>query len=716
MSKTHCVVGSRHVLGVAGRVGVAVALACALMPVSAIAFADDGAVESGATGQAAGVSSAANGAAQSQVSIRGIDTLSVGGDAFDIATVVGLGAETLYADVSVGGTVKQRNLPYTYDRATDEAGVVSLTVKSSYVAAHSGDINVSFHTGMTGASGEDAASDQGSTSLYDATVYAVAMRVNGAPLGGAADSIVGIRTCASSDATQAFEAPRLVVRNGQTYRLALASAAAIPQLVDGVLYVDYELVDAAGVSASVTYVDESGSVLVRDDLGTLAAGQEQTAAVRDTVEASNRVYVPISKMPTVTVTSASPEVVVHCLPRREVSLDTRTVTINYVTADGTQLMRDAVEVGVGGYTYAPPKVFSQARAGSVERYVLKSGYDSRASYDADAAAALRFEFEGASEITLVYEPEEAGLSYTVNFALVSPVDGGGFSVQVDSSETKRVTESDAATVEAPATISRDGQTYTRVGDGTFSYAWSDFASGRLLSDTVYYTRSDVQPASPYDVTVRYVDVVSGNQLGSEVLTCASADSTLSISGPEQIEADGATYKRLTGQDAAIAHRYYAPYRTYTIYYAQPGSVSEGDITVVRTDIIDGGIRYYEVDSNGGTTTTAANGGSASAGGLNAATQYATVVTNGGSGDNQSATGGSVVLTPEGNSAYEERIDDNETPLASAASVDGEVDGSASHIGLVAGVCAALVVAAAGVVAVARILSRKRSSASDAKEA
>lgn len=715
MSKSHCVLGARRMPSVAGRVGVAVALACALTPVPATAFADDGSGESGADVRATG-STAATAAVQGQVSIRGIDTLSVGGDAFDMATVIGLGADTLYADVSVGGTVKQSNLPYTYDRATDEAGVVSLTVKSSYVAAHSGDIDVSFHMGGSSSEG-DAVDGQGSTSLYDATVYAVAMRVNGVPFGSVADSIVGIRTCAPSDATQAFEAPRLVVRNGQTYRLASAGAAATPQMVDGVLYVDYELVDAAGVSASVTYVDENGAVLLRDDLGTLAAGQEQTTAVRDTVEANNRVYVPISKMPTVTVTSTSPEVVVHCLPRREVSLDTRTVTINYVTDDGTQLMRDAVEVGVGGYAYAPPKVFSQARAGSVERYVLKSGYDSRTSYDADAAAALRFAFEGASEITLVYEPEAAGLSYTVNFALVSPVDGGGFSVQIDSSETKRVTESDAATVDAPATISHDGQTYTRVGDSAYTYEWSDFAAGRLLSDTVYYTRSDVQPASPYDVTVRYVDVVSGNQLGSEVLACDSADSVLSISGPEQIEADGATYKRLTGQDAAITHRYYAPYRTYTIYYAQPGSVSEGDITVVRTDIVDGGVRYYEVASNGTTTTaTTANGSSASAGGLNAATQYATVVTNGGAGDNQSAENGSEVLTPEGSSAYEERIDDNETPLASATSLDGEADGAVSSTGLIVGICAALAVAVAGVVAVARILSRKRSSASDAKEA
>lgn len=700
----------RHVPGAFGRAGMAFALTCALTPAAVPAFAAEGASGTDASGQSKSASAVQD--AANQVSIRGIDTLSVGGDAFDMATVVGLGGETLYADVLVNNVSAQKNMPYAYDRSTDEAGVVSLAVKSSYVASHSGAIDVTFHAGT------DAES---ATPLYSATVYAVAMRVNGAPFGSIADSIVGIRTCPASDATQPIEAPRLIVRDGKTYRLASTGATAIPQLSDGVLYVDYELVDEAGVSASVTYVDENGAVLLRDDLGTLSAGQEQTTAVRDAVEANNRVYVPISKMPTVTVTSASPEVVVHCLPRREQSLDTRTVTINYVTSDGKQLMRDAVEVGVGGYTYAPPKQFSQARAGSVERYVLKSGYDSRTTYDADAAALLSLKFEGSSDVTLVYEPEAATLSYTVNFALVSPVDGGGFAVSYDSSESARVSESDAATIEAPASIEREGETYMRVGDGSLTYSWSDFTSGRTLSDTVYYTRSDVQPASAYDVTVRYVDVVSGNELGSEVLSCESAAETLSVKGPEQIEANGATYSRLTGQDAPIIHRYYAPYRTYTIYYAEPGAVSEGDITITRTDIIDGGVRYYEVDSNGNTTTrttgttTTVNGTTASAGGLNAATQYATVVTNDG-GSDSNAQNRSDVLTPEGSSAYEERIDENETPLASADSVGSETEAAVSHTGLIVGVCAAVVVACAGIAFAARILSRKRPSSNDAKEA
>ncbi len=675
----------------AARGGMAVVLACALSPIAAApAFAD----EPASSGQAAQSQS------DGSVHMRGIDTLSIGGGAFDLAYVLGLGGDTLYADVSVDGTLKQSALPYTYDRDTDEAGVVSLKAKASYVAAHSGSIGISFYT---------MAGEQKSDSLLDATVYAVAMRVDGQPLGTVADSLVGIRTCVPADAAAPFEAPRLIVRDGTTYRLASAGATATPQLEDGVLYVDYNLVEGSmgGGSASVAYVDEDGSVLVRDELGTLSGSEELTTDLRDTLEANGKVYVPISKMPTVTLTASSPEAVIHCVQRREASMETKTVSINYVTADGAQLMRDTVEVGVGGYAYAPPKTFSQAKSGAVERYVLTGGYDSRqASYDAEAASALELSFDGAPEITLVYEPEAAGLTYTVNFALVSPTDAGGFSVLVDSSQTASVTEADAATISAPDTIERDGATYARVGDSDLRYDWSDFKAGRLLSDTVYYTRSDMQPANPYDVTVRYVDVISGNEIGGEVLSCGASD-MLSIEGPDRIEADGATYERLTGQDAAITHRYYAPYRTYTIYYAEPGSVSEGDITVVRTDVIDGGVRFYEVDGGGNVTSAA----TADAGGLSAATPYATVVS---SSNSSGVAESSEVLTPEGESAYEERIADDQTPLAAAADV--EQSSSALPSGLITGVLAAAVAACAAAFAVVRTRSKKRRNANDAKEA
>lgn len=323
------------------------------------AFADDAAAS--AQTQAAGETD--------QLVVRGVDTLAVGGDAFDVATAVGLGGNTLYADVSVGGAVRQHDLPYAYDNATDQAGVVSLNAKAGYVASHSGKISLDFYTAAT-------ADRQQAEPVLSATVYAVAMKVNGQVAGSVADNMVGIRTAAAGDELQPFEAPRLIVRGGNTYRL-VGGSTATPTFEDGVLYVNYEKVDAQGVSASVTYVDEDGAVLQRDDLGMLAADESQTVGVRETVEANGRVYVPVSKMPTVTVSAAQPEITVHCLPRREVSTATQTVSISYVSTTGTALMRDKIDVGAGGYRYAPPTVFSQARDGSIDRYVLAGARDNR---------------------------------------------------------------------------------------------------------------------------------------------------------------------------------------------------------------------------------------------------------------------------------------------------------------------------------------------------
>ena len=331
MNSTRYCVASRGASRAATCVGLSLALSLTLTPIAVPAFADE---------PAAGASSQVAQGAES-LSVRGIDTLSVGGDAFDVATAVGLGGATLYADVSVGGTVRQHDLQYAYDNPQDQAGVISLNAKAGYVASHSGKISLDFYTAAT-------ADRQQAAPVLSATVYAVAMVVDGQPAGSVADSLVGIRTAVAGDETQPFEAPRLIVRNGSTYRLAGGASSATPTLEDGVLYVSYEKVEAADVAASVAYVDEDGNVLLRDELGMLGADESQTVAVRDTVEANGRVYVPVSKMPAVTVSAAQPEVTIHCLPRREASTETQTVSISYASTDGASLRRDKVEVGAGG--------------------------------------------------------------------------------------------------------------------------------------------------------------------------------------------------------------------------------------------------------------------------------------------------------------------------------------------------------------------------------
>lgn len=656
---------------------VTAGLALALSPTLAPAPLVEG------TGAAQGINAIEALAAQTLdgVAMRGMDTTSISGDAFDVATVVGLGSNTLYADVYVNGSKNATDIEYAYSNATDQAGVVQLKTTQDVVANHSGNITVKFYANKT-------ADRDGQSPVYEANLYAVCMRVNGEKT----TQMVGLRTSAAADATRAFAAPRLVVRDGQTYRLSTTSTAATPTLEDGVLYVDYAPVSATGVAASVTYVDQDGNVLYTDSVGTLADNESQTVAVRKTIEGSSKVYVPLSKAATVTVSAANPEVTITCVARKDADRTASKVSIKYVTADGKQLMADTVEVTSGGYNYAAPQMFSQSRDGAVARYVLTGATDNRGNtYTADQAAALSFTFDGATEYTLTYETQNVQLGFTVNFALVAPDADGNLTVTIDSSKTVEFSKDAPATVELPATIERDGHTYTLVGgEKTLTYTWADFESGALTADTAYYTREDVVTPSAYDVTVRYVDAETGTQLSTSTLTCDPAGDALSIQGPQTLDIDGVSYVRLSGQEAAITHRFYAPYRTYTIYYAKAGSKFAGDTTITRTTVIDGGTTTYSITTDGGSTSNSTNGG------LVNNAPYTTVVTvieeeadetdaNADANSRSRSESQSDVISPEGESLTEERLSDSENPLARAFAEGG----IGWVISAIAGVIAAL---------------------------
>ena len=331
------------------------------------------------------------------------------------------------------------------------------------------------------------------------------------------------------------------------------------------------------------------------------------------------------------------------------------------------------------------------------RYTLAGATDSLGNtYTAEQAKELALTRDGAKAYTLQYQPEETELTYTVNIALVSAGKNGNTNVHVAKSEQAKVSASQDAQVVLPETVEQDGITYTRFGsESQLSYSWADLQNSRMLSDTVYYVASDVVAPEAYDVKVRYVDAVSGKEIGGETLTCNPDGSALSIASPESVSFEGKQYQRLNGQSVPITHRFYAPYRTYTVYYAEPGAMSQGDTTVIRTEITDGGIRYYTIASDG-TVTTGADGNGT--GGLIATTPYTTVVTNnadGADGNGSSVQNGDVTA-PSGSSAYEERIDEDQTPLSSGAENQQAGLGAAQVAGIVLALLAVVAIAALAV--------------------
>ena len=132
---------------------------------------------------------------------------------------------------------------------------------------------------------------------------------------------------------------------------------------------------------------------------------------------------------------------------------------------------------------------------------------------------------------------------------------------------------------------------------------------------------------------------------------------------------------------------------------------------MRTDVIDGGVRYYEVNPAGGIVTTTTANGTTTTGGLSASTPYTTVVTDN-AADGSAATQ-SDVIAPNGESAYEERIADEETPLASAdEGVTAAQEASMVPAGIAAAAIAAVAAVCVAVMAFVRRSGRKQPAGTD----
>lgn len=637
---------------------------------------------------------------QGSPAVRGTDTFQIGGDAFECATVSGLGGSTLYADVAVNDNAAH-DLEYKYDNATDTFGVVQLNKKASYVAACSGSLTLNFYS-------KKSTERQDASPLLSANVYAVCMQVDGETM-SVEDSMIGIRTAQESEATRAIEAPAQIVRGDNTYVLKnqVVSNKVTPTLKDGVLYVSYQKVDSSeAVSGSVVYVDEQGNELKSESI-VFNKYAQQDVALPESFTVNDKVYTPKAATSTITLSAENPVQRVYCIAQAEADKTTLDVTINYVDENGTALMSDKVNVAAGGYKYAPATAFSQANDGSVVRYTLVGATDESGNeYNAEQAKTLSLSNRGAQEYTLKYQTEVNELTYTVNFALVSAGNGGNTNVSVATQQTAKVSSEQSANISLPETIEQDGVTYTRFGsDSSLTYTWADLQAGRMLSDTVYYVASDVVMPQAYSVNVRYVDAVSGNQIGGETLTCQPNGEALSIASPASVTYEGAEYQRLSGQDAAITHRFYAPYRTYTVYYAQPGAMAQGDTTVVRTEIVDGGIRYYTIASDGTVSASGTDADGGITGGLVATTPYTSVATTTEGADGVAANTQTDVTAPSGDTAYSERISDDETPLSASA----ESESSQPNFGLIAAGVVALIAIAA---AIAVVFARRKANGSN----
>lgn len=239
-----------------------------------------------------------------------------------------------------------------------------------------------------------------------------------------------------------------------------------------------------------------------------------------------------------------------------------------------------------------------------------------------------------------------------------------------------------------STIEIEGADTYEVWSGSsdpITVSWDNLFDVDAISDgkggfvrNVYYVPEGYE-LEPYDLTVRYVNILTPDQpLMTRSITVYPDDNTYTrIDSEAAFSLNGNDYVRLAGQDEPIWHAYPSGNEdtVYTIYYRDVNDTLNANTVIRRTQIID---TYREIIIPGTTTTLAAP---------------AVVGADGVVGTGVLPGDGTVIVNDDTNplagldgtdTATERTIEDEENPLASA---DGF---GALNWGAVAGICLGIV--------------------------
>lgn len=594
----------------------------------------------------------------------------------DVATVAGAKDDMVFVSVSqegVGDIAKY--IPYTLGEGetrgsgSNWTGIVSLDISTLDATKLDGVYTISIY---------EKRGDK--TALYQGKLYGVYADLSDLPAGDPdAQKLIGTRVVGTTDsADRKFVANDTLYVGGKTYRLVSTEPAA-----DGeVLHFAYEPYnEATTVDGVVKYVDKAGNVVASTKVPGLAQNESRVVNIPTAVKAENGdVYRTVFFRDSVEM--KNPGSTSYTIPCTMMSADEAAAanhyvaTIQLVDEGGKVIATDSVNV-TGEFRYtAPTNIYKRETVGG-EQVVF--------SYEVAEDPVLNFNaatdevVSGAKTVQVKYNTLPADQAEAkVTFYLIDgskPVKSSADSDRSLGKTTVVVNEANK-TAQPPTQVEHNGTTYNLVGSPEeYEYA---FRSNQMPIVNAYYLPEGYQVEDkPYEVTVEYVNFLTGETIDSESFESNPA-TRVDINAPAEFSLNGVDYVRLDGQEE-ITHSYYSRISKYVVYYRDKNdTLTSGTvINSIRVEYIDGGTT--ETITDGGTTTTTdtttVDGGTTDADTTTAATAAtnAALQLNAGRTYNVlDGTGNNATLTNEsGVDSNTERIEEQETPLASGADFAGD---------------------------------------------
>ena len=649
--------------------------------------------------------------AYAQVQVTGMDYLATPGSAagagyIDALSVEGSEGDSIYVNVDHNGETIASHLLYTLaaDSATSAsdgtlAGVMSLQIPE-FQAGDAYTVTVY--------------SDYSETKqLYQGTLEGVFAQLGDSGI----TQLLGVRTIGSEK--RSFNAPARYEYGGITYELASSD----PVGTNPLTYAYAESADTPDtVDGSITYVDDAGNVLATDTIAGLKKGASaQEVAIPHavkSVDASGKAswWMPVNFPHKVSASyPGTTDFVVPCkkldLSEADVNGSAFVAKITY-RSGSTDLFTDEVPVSKL-YYYAPPETLTLGSGTTARSYKLSDAQDAR--FDA-TAGALKLDpkaespsKDGTVAIDISYDVQPSTQAYYVRLWLCS-TSSDQAQPTLMGEKTYQVKDGDAPTTFDPQNNEYVDSSRYDLAPGmqaepyTFSYG-SDMST---VTNVYYVPKGEKPAASPYTITIQYRNAADRSLIESHSYTVSPDDLADKVyTSPERFTAGTTTYVRLKGQEAGIQHGYYTMFRTYTVWYRDINNSLLADVVVnpLTYTISEGGTTRTDLaGANAGTSGSGTAAGTAAGG--------TTVNLGAGGGQNvlTDANGqGAAALDGEGQDANSERIDDNETPLASGTESERSLVSSPAAI---AGIVAAALLA----VLIAFLLVRRRRKQDDGKAA